>query len=73
LSAQSRFGQLFLELKGLSVTPAGLLYFVKIFFESLIVINEGNESVQAFYQGRGYSAEQRISMGKCLIENFEEK
>ena len=36
-------------------------------------IMRGNESVQTFYQGQGYATEPRISMGKCLNENFEEK
>lgn len=33
-------------------------------------IMQGNESVAAFYLSRGYSVEQRVSMGKRLQENI---
>ena len=34
-------------------------------------IVEGNEGVQAFYASLGYSAEERISMGKRIPENIQ--
>jgi hypothetical protein len=33
-------------------------------------IMQGNESVAAFYSSLGYTAEQRVSMGKRLPENI---
>jgi hypothetical protein len=33
-------------------------------------IRGGNEDVAAFYESLGYAVEPRISMGKCIPQNF---